>query len=126
MMPRAQQKAPPARNTERGADRAEHDISQHILPTSATMVGVCITVISIVRVMEIHGAVTSIIDDIVALDSAMFLVATILSYVSLRSPQSGGRVERFADLVFLAGLAVMVLASFLLAWQLGQSSLVAQ
>ena len=125
MIRTAPQKAAPIRDTERGADRAKLDMSQHILPTSATMVGVCITVISIVRVIEIHGAVSTVIDDIVALDSAMFLVATILSYVSLRSPRSGRRVERFADLVFLTGLAVMVIASFLLAWQLGQSSLVA-
>jgi hypothetical protein len=74
--------------------------------------------------MEIHGAVSTVIDDIVAVDSAMFLVATILSYASIRSPRLGRRVERYADVVFLAGLAVMVIASFLLAWELGQSSVV--
>lgn len=116
----------PVRERESSADVAQDasrnssDISQHILPTSATMVGVCITVISIVRVMEVHGAVSTIIDDLVALDGAMFLVATILSYTSIRSPGLGRRIERFADLVFLAALAFMVVASFLLAWEIGQ------
>lgn len=108
-------------NGDRESSRNNLDISRHILPTSATMVGVCITVISIVRVMEVHGAVSSAIDDLVALDGAMFLVATILSYAGLRSPTVGRRVERYADLVFLAGLAVMVVASFLLAWEIGQA-----
>ena len=118
----AQEETSPVGHDERGANGL--DISRHILPTSATMVGVCITVISIVRVMEVHGAISTVIDDIVAVDSAMFLIATILSYVSIRSPRLGRRVERCADLVFIAGLAVMVVASFLLAWQLGQWSVV--
>lgn len=115
---------PTHKDSENDEDESVHrnglDISQHILPTAATMVGVCITVISIVRVMEVHGAVSTVIDDFVALDGAMFLVATILSYISIRSPRLGRRIERYADLVFLAGLAVMVVASFLLAWEIGQ------
>jgi hypothetical protein len=110
----------PSANGETEARRNLLDISQHILPTSATMVGVCITVISIVRVMEVHGAVRTVIDDLIALDGAMFLFAAILSYASIRSPRLGRRIERYADLVFLAGLAVMVVASFLLAWEIGQ------
>lgn len=112
--------APTSGNADQEGRRDSLDISRHIMPTSATMVGVCITVISIVRVMEVHGAVSTVIDDLVALDGAMFLIATILSYVSLRAPRLGRRVERYADLVFLGGLAVMVVASFLLAWEIGQ------
>jgi hypothetical protein len=104
--------------------RNSADISQHILPTSATMVGVCITVISIVRVIEVHGAFSTIIDDLVAVDGAMFLIATILSYTAIRSPNMERRIERFADLVFLAALAFMVAASFLLAWQIGQQPVI--
>src|SRR5882724_6545123 len=38
------------------------DISRHILPTSATMVGVSITIIGIVRLIETRAGVATIID----------------------------------------------------------------
>ena len=95
------------------------DVSTHILPTSATMVGVCITVVTIVRLIEANKAFTTIMDDIVAVDSAFFLVAAILSYLSVRSGQQSQRLERLADLVFMLGLTIMVGVSFLLAWELG-------
>ena len=95
------------------------DVSTHILPTSATMVGVCVTVVTIVRLIQANRAVTTIMDDIVAVDSAFFLVAALLSYLSVRSGQQSQRLERWADLVFMLGLTLMVAVSFLLAWELG-------
>ena len=101
-------------------DRRSDGISSHILPTSATMVGVCVTVIGIVRLIETGGTIATIVDNIVAVDSAFFLGATLLSYVSLRSPRHQERLERYAAVVFLAGLVIMVAASFMLAWEIGQ------
>lgn len=97
------------------------DVSAHILPVSATMVGVCVTVIGIVRVIEANARLALILDNIVAVDSALFLAATVLSYASLRSPQVGRSLERSADLIFLLGLATMVVISFMLAWEIGES-----
>ena len=88
------------------------------------MRGVCITVISIVRVMEVHGRVSSAIDGLVAVNSLFFLAAAILSYFSLRSTSMGRSLERVADLLFLAGLVLMVGASFLLVWEFGQAGMV--
>ena len=100
------------------ADRT--DISRHILPTAATMVGVCVTVIGIVRVVEINTAVSTVIDDILAVDGLIFLGSTLLSYASLRDNAPTPRLERLADWLFLLGLALMVVASFMLAWEFGQ------
>jgi len=97
------------------------DVSQHILPTAATMVGVCITVIGIVRVLEVSGSITTFIDDILAFDSLFFLGSTLLSYASLRVQEPTPRLERFADMLFLLGLAGLVTASFMLTYELGQS-----
>ena len=96
-------------------------LSHHILPTSATMVGACVMVISIVRLTEITGNVSTTIDDMMALDGILFLVSAMLSYMSLRSERRRQRLERYADLVFLGGLTLMVLASCLLAWEFGHS-----
>jgi hypothetical protein len=86
------------------AERNGGDISRHIVPTAATMVGVCMTVISIVRLMELTANMSTIIDDILAIDSAVFLASCALSYVSLRSKLNSSRLERSADLLFLGGL----------------------
>jgi hypothetical protein len=95
------------------------DVSAHILPTSATMIGVCITVITIVRLLQADKAATTAMDDVVAIDGTFFLVAAICSYLSVRSQQHSQRLERWADIVFMLGLMLMVIVSFMLAWELG-------
>lgn len=98
-----------------------NNVSAHILPVSATMVGACLTVISLVRVIQVNASLTSILDDIVAVDSALFLAAAILSYASLRSSAAGWSLERYADLIFLLGLVLMVIVSFMLALEVGEA-----
>lgn len=97
----------------------DRSVSHHILTTAATMVGVCITVISIVRLTELSLSITSIIDNIMSLDSLLFLLSCVLSYLSLRaSSRYAGGLERWANVLFLVGLVIMVAASFMLAWEL--------
>jgi hypothetical protein len=102
------------------AENNSGDVSKHIVPTAATMVGVCMTVISIVRLMELTGRMSTIIDDLLVVESVVFLTSCMLSYVSLRSQTNSVRLERYADLLFLAGLSGMVLVSCMLAFEIGQ------
>ena len=99
------------------------DISQHILPTSATMVGVCVTVIGIVRLIEVNLAIATVIDDVAAVAAVLFLLSTMLSYAGLRTPHDTPRLERCADLVFLGALSLLAMCGVMLAWELGQSPL---
>lgn len=93
------------------------NLSGHILPTSATMVGVCMTVISIVKLS--HGGIASqLIDKILVFDSALFLLSAMFSYLSLRVSRNTGRLEGFADHFFMVGLVFMVFASFVLSFEL--------
>lgn len=96
---------------------AGRGISNHILPTSATMAGVCITVISIVRLIESRHSTRTIIDNLMAINGLVFLVSCFLSYISIRRPRLSVRYERYADLFFLFGLLLMVLGGFYLAWE---------
>lgn len=92
-------------------------LSSHILPTSATMVGVCMTVLSIAKLLEErtrHG----IVDEMMAFDSLIFLLSAIFSYLSIRSHRRTARLEKIADLAFMAGLIMMVGAAFVLAYEL--------
>ncbi len=95
-------------------------ISNHILPSAATMTGVCITIISIVRLVETNRHISTIIDNLMAINSLIFLVSCFLSYISLRPSKAAGTFERYADILFLTGLSVMVIGGFLLAWEFEQ------
>ena len=53
--------------------------------------------------------------------SVLFLVSTLLSYFALRTPSGGGSLERYADLLLLAGLVLLVACGFMLAWELRTS-----
>lgn len=89
--------------------RLEDDIAIHILSVSAGMVGVCLTVIGLIRVVITLRKADTFADDILALDAILFLIAAVSSYWALRtrSAQRMYRLERFADIVFLVALILM-------------------
>jgi hypothetical protein len=90
----------------------------HILPTAATMAGVCVTVVGIIKLTELSRSVSTAIDDVLAMDSALFLLSSVLSYLSLRAAREGGRLEQVADILFLVGMTIMVICAFLLVYAL--------
>ena len=93
----------------------EPRVSAHILPTAATMVGVCMTVLSIGRLGR-SGRAGMLIDKTLAADAVLFLASAVLSFGAIRAPGGGARQERWAELVFLAALAVLVVAALALAF----------
>jgi hypothetical protein len=88
----------------------EEDISIHILSVSAAMVGVCLTVIGLIRIVITLGKFDTIADNILAVASLIFLVSCFCSYWALRTRGSRRmhRLERIADAAFLLGLLMMV------------------
>ena len=96
----------------------QQSVAHHILPTSVTMAGVCVTVISIIKLTERSYSFTTLIDDFLAVDSLVFLFSAFLSYLSLRS-QRRVAWEHTADVLFLVGMAIMVICAFLLVYAMG-------
>jgi len=88
----------------------EEDICIHIFTVSSAMVGVCLTVIGLVRVVITLGKADTIADDLLAGDALLFLVACFLSYAALRSRgvRRMHRLERIADGAFILAMIVMV------------------
>jgi hypothetical protein len=82
------------------------EVSQHILPTSATMLGVCVTVLSIGKLAP-PGTLHWLFDKLLGLASLAFLASAVLSFVSIRSRAQGGRLEGLAESVFLAALVLL-------------------
>lgn len=86
------------------------NLSGHILPNSATMSGVCVTVISIIKGMHI-GYPGLIIDKVLALDSMIFLASAACSYFAMRLAEQATRLENLADSTFMFGLLLMVVGT---------------
>ena len=81
-------------------------LSRHLLPSSGTMLGVCLTLIGLVKVAEAHRG-PSRVDEYVALVSLLFLGSAFASYLSIRHanrPRLSARCETLADKLFLVGL----------------------
>lgn len=91
-------------------DNPNKNLSGHILPNSATMAGVCVTVISIIKGMHI-GYPGLIIDKVLAFDSMIFLGSAACSYFAMRSIRYATRLENLADSSFMFGLLLMVVGT---------------
>jgi hypothetical protein len=89
----------------------EHDISIHIFTVSSAMVGVCLTVIGLIRVVITLGRTDTLADDLLAGDALLFLVSCLLSYWALRSRGSRQmhRLEKIADGIFIVAMIGMVI-----------------
>jgi hypothetical protein len=97
-----------------GQDQAllDEDLSVHIFTVSATMVGVCLTAIGLIRVVITLRRIETFVDDLVSVDAVLFVIAGLLSYWAMRS-RSRGRlhhIELIAERVFLAAMILMGIA----------------
>ena len=96
---------------ENGNDKTklEEDICIHIFTVSSAMVGVCLTVIGLIRVVITLGKADTLADDSLASDALLFLTSCLLSYAALRARSFRRRhlIERTADVVFMTAMVVM-------------------
>src|SRR4249920_1972174 len=87
----------------------EQDLCIHIFTVSAAMVGVCLTVIGLIRIVITIQKADTLADNLLSLDALLFLTYGGLSYWALRTRgvRRMHRVERFADFVFLCAMLLM-------------------
>src|SRR3989449_8119667 len=88
----------------------EQDICIHIFTVSSAMVGVCLTVIGLIRVVITLGRADTLADDLLAGDALLFLISCLLSYWALRSRslRRMHRLEKIADGIFILAMVGMV------------------
>lgn len=96
----------------------ERDIAIHIFTASAALVGVCLTVISIIGPITHGTLVHRLEDDLLAVNAMVFLGSCLLSYAALRvrGKRRMHRLETVADLVFIIGLLGLVIACGMIVW----------
>jgi hypothetical protein len=91
----------------------ERDIYLHISEISVMMVGVCLTGVSILQVDEDIQEAGTYIDDLLAIDSFIFLISALIAYwvirVTTNSNRNVRRVGNIANTIFLIGMVLMVI-----------------
>ena len=82
----------------------------HILTASSTLLGLCFVVLTSFKLSDNHQ--TSLVDECTAVAILMFMGASILSYLSMRTENQPGKYyEKLADIVFLTGLGFLFLTT---------------
>ena len=101
-------------------EELERTLDIHIMTVSATLVGVCLTVIGIYRISYKLDAVNRLGDEFLALDALGFLASCLLSYSALRAREKRTQkiLEKFADRFCLASLSLMVIIGILIVYEL--------
>jgi hypothetical protein len=92
-------------------EQVEAELAVHIVSLSAGLVGVCLTVISLLQVGLRLKQWNTPADNILAGDAVLFLLTCLLAYASLRTRRRDRRraLERLADACFLLALTIMTL-----------------
>ena len=105
-------------NAETRRQLLDHDICVHIFTASAALVGVCLTVIGIIRVVISLRRSDVFGDDLLAINAMLYLAACLTSYWALRTRSLGRnhRLERRADVLFLAALTLTAVNAAFIAW----------
>jgi branched-subunit amino acid permease len=106
--------------TSQSGDRIKTELAVHIVSLSAMLVGVCLTVIGVIRVALDLGDWNTPADNILAGDAVLFLITCLLAYASLRTRHRTRRrkLERLADGSFIIALTVMTLVCAVVAFEL--------
>jgi Kef-type K+ transport system membrane component KefB len=106
-------------NRDRDPDtNLEQDICIHIFTVSSAMVGVCLTVIGLIRVVITLGRADTLEDDLLAGDALLFLISCLLSHWALRSRslRRMHRLEKIADGIFILAMIGMVIICALITY----------
>jgi hypothetical protein len=89
----------------------DRDIYLHISEISVVMVGVCLTGVSILNIDDGDNS-NSYIDDLLAIDSLIFLTSYLLSYwivrITTKSNKNVKKIGNVANIIFLIGMIFMV------------------
>jgi len=94
-------------------------LASHILPASATMIGVCATLIGLVKLAQAKPGASHVVEYL-AIAAVTFLASALTSYLSIRYSRRSGisaRIEHFADVIFLCGLVGITLVATLFAYE---------
>jgi len=93
-------------------------LSGHILMNSATMAGVCMTVLALTKVLEKQTHMHTYVGEALTLNMVIFTSSALFSYISMRQRarhKLAAYYENLANIGFMLGLGVMTLCAVIFA-----------
>jgi len=98
----------------------EVDLCLLIFSVSAALLGVCLTVLGIFKLLTQIKELQTYGDELLAIDAVLFLISCLLSYWALRTRRKRRMVglEITADVLFLIALCLMALICGLITYAL--------
>ena len=98
----------------------EVDLCLLIFSVSAALLGVCLTVLGIFKLLTQIRELQTYGDELLAVDAVLFLISCLLSYWALRTRRKGRihGLELIADVVFLTALCLMAIICGLITYAL--------
>lgn len=101
-------------------DEHERGLMIAVFSVSAGMVGVCLTGIGLLQVVNSVRAISTLADEFLAADAVMFLGCCLLCFLSFRVSHHAIQLKlrKAADALFFIGLLTMVVVCGLITWAL--------
>ncbi len=93
-----------------------NNMANHILPTSSNLLGLCFVILNFIKLSKIANE--TIMDKASAISIVLFLISSILSYMSIRSEEKGVMLEKFAEIIFLIGLSLLAIISVVISLEI--------
>ena len=87
--------------------------THHILASASNLLGITLLIIAGLHIS--NAAARTAADEIAWAGAVCFSLSCALSYLSLRSDGESPRAERYADAVFMGGLAALLVSVLILA-----------
>jgi hypothetical protein len=96
----------------------DEDICVHIFTSSSVMVGVCLTVVGILRAVIRMRSEDIAGDDLLSVNAMLYLLSALLSYWALRTRnrKRNHRIAYAADGVFIAGMIFTLINTGFITW----------
>jgi hypothetical protein len=95
------------------AERERQSLGQHIIGTSANLLGICFAIFTVIRALGFGES--TYIDELAVVAVFLFLGSCLFSYASIRSSNRWILYEKIADSIFIMGLAFMSILTAVLA-----------
>lgn len=104
--------------SEQATPELDHAHMLTVFSVSAGMVGVCLTAIGLIQVMEHLKQLSTLCDEILVVDALLFLASSIFSYWALhhRMRKHYRRMRLLVDSLMMGGIVMMVMICALIAW----------
>lgn len=96
-------------------------LASQVFSASATLSGVCLTVIGLLHIQFALRNIDTLADDLLVGNALLYLVACLLSYVALRRrPHRAAALAWVVDTAFMAALTMTTCIAGVIAWTLVQ------